>query len=603
MLTLLYWIWTANITAAAVIDCSGEYEVNSKPTNTYYTMPNVRFFSDDLLMVTWSHNRTVSQEYRFYTIKPYANAINTILDNQYADTPYLNKWFDQDHNLTASYDKALNKIYIRRFYAVLSSRRAEMGFIHQTVDIPSNSINIINTVTLQNITLDVINTNLTYNSYYFHPSLPEYVAIFHHTTSLNTISFFIGDATQYTDSSDQIQFHSASLAAPFDYIFYGSIKLCFSSDRFIITALAKNSSAPVERYYLVGISFKLNGVSLVSPFKKIPSTQMLNNSHPGGMNHPICKTRNDGLILLCYETPPFPTGAGSDIGCNLVDPNTLNSLYEQTFASDNTLMEQLPQVAIYPNNQFVLCYNKPYGGGQFCLMSDAHFNIIVTERQITTESGPQKDAYFKLAQVSYGKQYRFIMVWQRSDDYNKTLGTQNNYDFVKMIICQDSDQTLSPTAYPTEYPTALPSVYPSAYPTNSPIVTTAIREETTATTMGDINEDWIVKESLNCPEGFMDLDEENDWNGVYCQKCPDGTAGTYGICEQCGTLEEPNQSRTECEFVHPWWLYIIEVLTGFGFVGTIGTFSYRLYKKNKSKKSNSLIPPRERTAEMQMLTS
>eukprot|EP01083_Nonionella_stella_P014408 40479_1 len=563
-------------------------------------MPNVRFFSDDLLMVTWSHNKTVStQEYRFYTVQPYVNDINTVLDNQYTDAPYLNIWYDQDNNLTASYDKALNKIYIRRIYAVLSNSRVEMGFIDQTVDIPSNAINIINTVPVLNVTLNVL-SNLKYYTYYYHPSLPEYVAIFHHTTRLNTILFFIGDATQYTDSSDQIQFHSASLAAPFDYIFYGSIKLCFSSDRFIITALAKNSSAPVERYYLVGISFKLNGVPLVSQFKTIPSTQMLNNSHPIGMYHPICKTRNDGFILLCYETSPFPTGSGYDIGCNLVDPDTLNSLYEQTFASDNTLTEQLPQVAIYPNNQFVLCYNKPYGGGQFCLMSDAHFNIIVSEQQITTESGQQRDLYFKLTQVPYGKQYRFIMVWQRSDDYDKPLGTQNNFDSVKMIICQDSDQTLSPTAHPTENPTASPSVYPTGYPSAYP---TVIREEATATTMEDINEDWIVKESLNCPEGFMDLDEENDWNGVYCQKCPDGTAGTYGICEQCGTLEEPNQSRTECEFVHPWWLYMIEVLSGFGFVGTIGTFSYRLYKKNKSKKSNSLISPREGTAEMQMLTS
>eukprot|EP01083_Nonionella_stella_P191734 709439_1 len=155
------------------------------------------------------------------------------------------------------------------------------------------------------------------------------------------------------------------------------------------------------------------------------------------------------------------------------------------------------------------------------------------------------------------------------------------------------EPTIIPTKGPTTHPSQFPSVSPTEVPTNMPsIVPTANPTVVptdfpiplpSTTEYEEIDGDWIIKvNGENCGDGFKDLSHESRFYGLYCKRCSDGTAGTYGNCYQCGTLEEPNDPRTECEFVNPWWLYLLETLVGLGIVTCIGSGIVYFYKKSKS---------------------
>eukprot|EP01083_Nonionella_stella_P080220 220339_1 len=119
----------------------------------------------------------------------------------------------------------------------------------------------------------------------------------------------------------------------------------------------------------------------------------------------------------------------------------------------------------------------------------------------------------------------------------------------------------SPSRFPTHSPTYAPTYSPTIsteptispiHPTISPLISMApirtTREPTTspssATTVTIADEDidafWIGKEGVNCGDGYTDVDVTNVYYGMYCKPCPDKTAGTYGVCEECDTFQEPN---------------------------------------------------------------
>eukprot|EP01083_Nonionella_stella_P110632 323874_1 len=99
---LLIALLISRLCIGSLIDCSGPiYAVNTKMTDSFYTTPMIRFLSNNLFMVSWSQNRTaVTQQYRFYTISPYDNEIDTVLDDQYTDDRFLNIWYNNHSNLT-----------------------------------------------------------------------------------------------------------------------------------------------------------------------------------------------------------------------------------------------------------------------------------------------------------------------------------------------------------------------------------------------------------------------------------------------------------------------------------------------------------------------
>eukprot|EP00485_Elphidium_margaritaceum_P008096 CAMPEP_0202702238 /NCGR_PEP_ID=MMETSP1385-20130828/15263_1 /ASSEMBLY_ACC=CAM_ASM_000861 /TAXON_ID=933848 /ORGANISM="Elphidium margaritaceum" /LENGTH=230 /DNA_ID=CAMNT_0049359855 /DNA_START=40 /DNA_END=729 /DNA_ORIENTATION=+ len=131
-------------------------------------------------------------------------------------------------------------------------------------------------------------------------------------------------------------------------------------------------------------------------------------------------------------------------------------------------------------------------------------------------------------------------------------GSTKWYDFhckqyPSAFICNPPQPTLDPTASSVPNPTPGPSPV-STTTTLSPANTASIDNLTQ-----NALDEWIIKDGGNCGDGFEDLPQEHEYYGVFCQPCPEGTAGSYGKCNQCGTLEEANTSRTECEFYHPWW--------------------------------------------------
>lgn len=104
--------------------------------------------------------------------------------------------------------------------------------------------------------------------------------------------------------------------------------------------------------------------------------------------------------------------------------------------------------------------------------------------------------------------------------------------------------------------------------TNAPSFSTTRPLATMSTSIkrDEINSNWINKQGAYCGDGYTDLESSNYYFGEYCKKCPSGTAGTYGICEECNTFQEPNHSRTNCEYYQPWWLWLIQVIGGCTFI-------------------------------------
>eukprot|EP01083_Nonionella_stella_P081653 225048_1 len=131
-----------------------------------------------------------------------------------------------------------------------------------------------------------------------------------------------------------------------------------------------------------------------------------------------------------------------------------------------------------------------------------------------------------------------------------------------LSACNAAQNSTNMVYCDTPYPTASPlppSRAPTMHTTNE---ITLVEEEVI-----EVDDDWVAKGGGNCGDGYTDLDTSNVYHGAYCQKCPEGTAGTYGVCEECDTLEEPNHSRTDCEYYQPWWLYLAQVICGLGLCG------------------------------------
>eukprot|EP01084_Bolivina_argentea_P318323 552017_1 len=131
--------------------------------------------------------------------------------------------------------------------------------------------------------------------------------------------------------------------------------------------------------------------------------------------------------------------------------------------------------------------------------------------------------------------------------------------------------TLSETASLTNIPTRKPSVYSVSSASPS--------------TYSDVKTDWIIKvNGENCGDGYHDLDIESSYYGMYCQRCGNSEAGTNGKCFKCSTLEEPDHSRTTCQFFHPWWLYLLEIVVG---LSCIGALICAIFKKIFSKHADA----------------
>eukprot|EP01083_Nonionella_stella_P042912 115801_1 len=124
------------------------------------------------------------------------------------------------------------------------------------------------------------------------------------------------------------------------------------------------------------------------------------------------------------------------------------------------------------------------------------------------------------------------------------------------------------------------------YPTSSPSTLPPTMDLTNVITIRGMHDDWIVKEGENCGDGYTDLDASDVYYGNYCHKCPEGTAGTYGVCEECDTLQEPNHSRTDCEYYQPVWLWLTETLGAVIFVCSISTVVHRIFKKKYRSSRN-----------------
>eukprot|EP01084_Bolivina_argentea_P018783 34957_1 len=158
----------------------------------------------------------------------------------------------------------------------------------------------------------------------------------------------------------------------------------------------------------------------------------------------------------------------------------------------------------------------------------------------------------------------------------------------------------SPTSIPTtSHPTtSIPttshpttSIPTTSHPTTSiPISNDPITMLPTISDDDDQGEDfddtWIMKvDGLNCGDGYTDLERTSSFYGSYCERCPAGTAGTYGHCYKCGTFEEPNHNSTDCAFLHPWWLYLIETIAGLTCIGGIFVWIYQKTCKQSNDES------------------
>eukprot|EP01083_Nonionella_stella_P067915 179964_1 len=82
------------------------------------------------------------------------------------------------------------------------------------------------------------------------------------------------------------------------------------------------------------------------------------------------------------------------------------------------------------------------------------------------------------------------------------------------------------TSNPTHDPTTAPTLYPTADPTLSPSC-----------------EGCELFDGVHCLSGYQPYGASN----VYCEPCPDGTAGESGICHPCKDGEEPTFDRISCE--------------------------------------------------------
>ena len=144
-----------------------------------------------------------------------------------------------------------------------------------------------------------------------------------------------------------------------------------------------------------------------------------------------------------------------------------------------------------------------------------------------------------------------------TQSFNDTDAINACYALDDMVECDTATPTMSPiTGNPTISPVAITS-NPTMSPatpitiTTTPIpITTTIVDENDSTTTIKNNEtenekesNWIIKDGVNCADGFRDLELSNFYYGIYCEPCPDGTAGTYGICEECGTLQAPHSEQ------------------------------------------------------------
>eukprot|EP01083_Nonionella_stella_P178436 630297_1 len=147
-----------------------------------------------------------------------------------------------------------------------------------------------------------------------------------------------------------------------------------------------------------------------------------------------------------------------------------------------------------------------------------------------------------------------------ADVLNACYAAQNT---TNMIYCGDTTETTS--------------LVTGAYTT---------MESTSDTEQEITHSDWIVKEGANCGDGYTDLHSSSVYYGEYCQQCPQNQAGTYGICKTCDAFQEPNHSRTDCEYYQPWWLWLIQVICGSGCMGVCVFMCHRMKAGvKKAKKS------------------
>eukprot|EP01083_Nonionella_stella_P137109 417243_1 len=150
-----------------------------------------------------------------------------------------------------------------------------------------------------------------------------------------------------------------------------------------------------------------------------------------------------------------------------------------------------------------------------------------------------------------------------------------------------TEPTLSPTHAPTQF-TSSPTDAPTdqtSWPTTAPSQSTLSPSESpTESTLSPTGAPTTLTLSPSgAPTASTSIPTQVPTNSpidVYCEQCPDGTVGSYGKCNvKCGMMEEPNDIRTECEFYHPWWLYLLEGVGSLTFITGIGVCVYRGFVK------------------------
>eukprot|EP01083_Nonionella_stella_P008799 25437_1 len=604
------------------IDCGSTYTANPQyPTNTYYPVPYVTILSDGLFLVSWASNNNGVTKNKYYTVSYTGNAI-TALNDEFTDTPYSNRGGAVSFKLHATYKTDNNGGYDISFswydlYCLLGVNKTCYKYdnlLHANG--PNNQINIIhkapyiNYNALDPILSDATGKERLLSDQSEYTSSGNYYILKWLKPNDNTIYFAICWFDDFINNTSDINVYQIMNA--FDYTTDGSkgiARIVYSQSYFTLLWISMKNDSP--RRHLYGITYSFTGRQETGVMK-LNSDTMINSSMNCGIHHVAARIRHDGKLLICYGV----CGVGyysNDIACVLVNQLTLNiddsDVVEKRLIQNPIISQSTPLIAVYPNDNAMICYKHHEGGlnpekldhNLRCFMIDETLNIIVNPQQISFNdwiNNHETDGYFSMQPVLYGNPYRFIITWQHAERLPRPragAGYKNNtYQWVKVMVCSDSSRSTPPSSSPSQHQTSTNNPTPQ---TSETTVNQEPEQQTIdATHLVPLS--WVLKESLNCHDGFQDADVDG-----YCEPCPDPYVGTVGKCNiKCGWSEEPSDQRDECQLSSGIEALIIVCSVLPVIIGCISAFIAKLYgcccfkKEGESKeKSYSAIDPHERT--------
>eukprot|EP01083_Nonionella_stella_P174415 604534_1 len=608
MISLFELIWSYQVfvfASSQSIECGSTYTVNPQyPTNEYYVVPYVTILSDDLFLVSWSSNGVTKNKY--YTT-PYTGSIVTALNNEFSHTPYSTRGSSTSFKLHASH-KA-DDIYFS-WYAFsyvhgfnntcykydnllhINGPNNEISLIHKTPYINYNALDPILSGAIGIEWLLSEQTEYTASANYY---ILKWLK-----PNNNTIYFAICAFDDFVHSASDVNVYEIANAfnSTVDGL-KGISRIVYS--QYYFTLLWKSMMDDSPRNHIYGITYSFTGRQETG-IMKLHSDKMLNSSMLCGIHTIAARIRHDGKLFLCYEVCGVGTYS-KDIVCTLLNQLTLNvddsDAIEKRLLQNRLISQTTPLIAVYPNDNAVVCYRHnerdlnpaKRDDNIRCLMIDETLNIIVNSQQISFNDwihNNETDGYFHMQPILYGNPYRFIITWQHAEQFHPHY----TYQWVKLMVCSDSSKTSPPSSAPTNNPTKYPTKYPSddpptlqsLDPTQSPSIT--------------IPSSWVLKESLNCYDGFQDAEVNR-----YCEPCPAPYVGTVGKCNiKCGWSEEPSDQRDECQLSSGIEALIVVCTVVPVVVACISAFVAKVYglccfrkDEQQKDKSYSAIDPTERT--------